>query len=61
MFIFCIIASIDLCFLNISNKLSFFSKFAKNDNILIMFDIFAFNVNCVINNNDIQLFCALLI
>ena len=47
---------IDLFFLDNSNKLKFFSKLTKNEDIFVVFDCFALKVNCVINKNDIQLF-----
>ena len=53
MFIFYIITLINLYFLNILNKLSFFLKCVKYDNIVIIFNIFTFNINYIISNNNI--------
>ena len=38
------------------NKFDSLSKFAKNDVVFVVFYCFEFNVNCVIDSSEIQLF-----
>ena len=51
----------DLLSFNFLNKLGFFSKFAKNSIIFVIFNIFIFRTNYVISKEITQLFCSLLI
>ena len=44
---------IDLLFLNLLNKLSFFSKLIKNSIILVISNTFLFSANYIITKNTI--------
>ena len=60
-FLFVIVASIDIWFLDFLKRFDFLSKFAKKGVAFVMFKTLAFKINCVINNNFIQFDWMLLI